>query len=186
MTAHTLPTPVEVATAQEDRRFYTVTGAKRFVIAEWDTSVGYSAKANLTRQKAWDLARAQGNPIVFVDLDGVEHPITPATEPATFVVTDGWFLLNGGVVKIQHNRAHTHFYAKRLVVADEDGRKHGSWIYEPGLVKHMDGAVPMTFEAAQEFGDLYGVCFKCGAELTAEENIDRKMGPVCAAKMGWA
>jgi hypothetical protein len=176
--------------AQVGRRFYTVTGAEKFVIAEWDTSVGYSAKADLTRQEAWDLARTQDKPIVFVGLDEVEHVITPATKPeapkpAKFVVTDGWFLLDGDVIKVQHNRAHTGFYAKRLVVTQEEGRKHGSWIYEPGLVKHMDGAVPMTFEAAQEYGDLYGVCFKCGAELTAEESIGRKMGPVCAGKMGW-
>jgi hypothetical protein len=182
MTAQTLQAPTA---DQASRQFHAFDGEGRFLIVEWDITL-LDNGTSVDRQTAWDRARAQDKPVTFIGLDGEERDLgIVAPKPAPFVVTDGWFLLNGSVIKVQHNRAHTHFYAKRLVVTEEDDHKHGSWVYEPGLVKRMNGAVPMTFEAAREFGELYGVCFKCGAELTAEDSIDRKMGPVCAAKMGW-
>lgn len=38
----------------------------------------------------------------------------------------------------------------------------------------------LTVEKAKEFGDLYGMCAKCGATLTNEESIERGIGPICA------
>src|ERR1700733_7216991 len=165
---------------QAARIFEAYTEGNQFVIRELDPSTVLICPP-LDRQTAWDRARGQGKPIVLIDLDGVEHPIAPDAAPAEIEITDGWFMLGEDVIKIQHNRAHTHFYAKRLVV--EDG--HGTWVHEPGLIKNMRGAKKMTQEAAAQFGKLYGVCFRCAAELTDENSISRGYGPICAGKMGW-
>lgn len=93
-------------------------------------------------------------------------------------------LVDGGVhlsiVKVQiAKHGSGNVYAKRLDPIT------GRFEYESGLINRMDGARNMTPEDAKMYGDLYGRCFKCGAELTDEQSIARGMGPVCAAKMGW-
>lgn len=46
---------------------------------------------------------------------------------------------------------------------------------------HQLGEISLlTLEKAKEFGDLYGMCAKCGATLTNEESIERGIGPICA------
>jgi hypothetical protein len=40
--------------------------------------------------------------------------------------------------------------------------------------------------AAKAYGQRFGACSICGRELTVSESIDRAMGPICAAKYGWA
>lgn len=41
----------------------------------------------------------------------------------------------------------------------------------------------LTLEKAKEFGDLYGMCAKCGATLTNEDSIERGIGPICAKSL---
>lgn len=83
------------------------------------------------------------------------------------------------IVKVQvAKHGSNNLYAKRLDT-------NGNFVYEPGLINRMVGARPMSADDAKQYGDLYGRCFKCGAELTDEDSIARGMGPVCAAKMGW-
>lgn len=107
--------------------------------------------------------------------------VRPAPQRAAPQITDGYYVLDGDIVMVQHNRAHTRFYAKRLVV--DEG--HGSFIWEPGLINKMGDARPMSEQDAKQFGDLYGECFKCHAELTREESKARGCGPTCAKTMGW-
>lgn len=68
-------------------------------------------------------------------------------------------------------------YAK---VWDADSR---TWTYEKGLVYRE--LRPLGPQEAKQFGDLYGCCIRCGTVLTDEDSIERGIGPVCAAKMGW-
>lgn len=109
----------------------------------------------------------------------------------------------GAIYKVQYNRANgsgRYLYAKQLLVdmpnGDTrsvgllDGRKVAGasvrFEYVSGLIKKIRPEWRMAFEEAAKFGALYGVCMRCGRDLTAEESIDRAMGPVCAGKKNWA
>lgn len=101
-------------------------------------------------------------------------------------VGDGFYLHEGAVVRVNLNRAGTHRYASVLVIVEHGDDAHrGTWEYAVGLYGRLRADEAMTPEKAKEFGDLYGVCFKCGATLTDPESIERGYGPICAAKMGW-
>jgi hypothetical protein len=101
-------------------------------------------------------------------------------------VDDGFYLHDGAAVRVNFNRAGTRRYASVLViVAYDDGSQRGRWEYTAGLYGQLRADELMTPEKAKEFGDLYGVCFKCGAALTNPESIERGCGPICADKMGW-
>lgn len=113
----------------------------------------------------------------------------------------------GEIFKLQYNRASgdgRHLYAKQLVVTEGDWPDAGmafelknipldhapdgklDWRYVGAISKA--GVLPtwrVTREEAAAFGALYGVCIRCGRDLTAEVSIERAMGPVCAGKMGW-
>lgn len=129
----------------------------------------------------------------------------PATAPQ-YATEDGIYRnpTTGEIFKLQFNRASgdgRHLYAKRLVInnyGDEVNtitdiplvgeRPVGDlvWLYVGAISKA--GVLPawrVTRKEAAAFGALYGVCVRCGRDLTAEESIDRAMGPVCAGKMGW-
>jgi hypothetical protein len=41
-------------------------------------------------------------------------------------------------------------------------------------------------QAAIAYGRRFGVCCKCGRELTNKASIELGIGPICAAKYGWA
>lgn len=96
---------------------------------------------------------------------------------------DGYYEMNGDIIKVQWNRAGTHMYAKRLRKDDV----HAGFQVESGLVNRMQGATPLTPETAAVYGPLYGRCLnpKCSRLLTDEESIARGFGPECWGKMGW-
>lgn len=54
--------------------------------------------------------------------------------------------------------------------------------YVRGGIRTLHPSWRLTVEQAKEFGNLYGVCLKCGSELSKEDSIERGMGPVCAGK----
>ena len=66
-------------------------------------------------------------------------------------------------------------YAKRLTAE--------GFVYVAGALRRLatEGR-PMTADEGRQYGQLYGVCCRCGAQLTDEESIARGMGPVCASK----
>jgi Family of unknown function (DUF6011) len=172
----------EPALRTEDQRFVTMRVNGTFRIAEVQPG---TLAGEVTRETAWSVARKQMDAVIVVMLDGrtlnlgvvVDSAANLSDRPAG----EGYFLKDGAVYKIQHNRAHTRLYAKRLVVCDAAG----SWEYAPGMVAVLRARDEITSQTAKEFGDLYGVCFRCGRELTREESIERGMGPVCAVKLGW-
>lgn len=102
-------------------------------------------------------------------------PTATKTEPYR-TPDEGLYWLKGQVVKVQvaKNGSGNH-YAKRLV--------NGSFEYAAGLIRNMSEATRMTPELAKQFGDLYGVCCNCGADLTDETSIERGVGPVCYKRL---
>lgn len=111
--------------------------------------------------------------------------LSNVTQSSTIQITDGMYLRDGLIYKVQMNRAKTRLYAK-LLVPGEFGE--ATWDHDAakGMVYRLTEADKMSKEQAIEFGQLYGVCVICGATLTLEESIERAMGPVCAAKNSWA
>ena len=92
-------------------------------------------------------------------------------------VEDGFYEAdNGRIVKVQtavHGSGRQ--YAKLLDTED------GSFDYA-GRGPLAWGLTPLTLERAQELGQLYGVCMRCGRTLTDEGSIAAGIGPVCAGK----
>lgn len=112
----------------------------------------------------------------------VDHSKPGTGQPLTPVTTDGMYLLNGTIYKIQRAvHGSGHLYAKELVIHEG---ANAIFEYAPGVIKKLHAEDKMTLEQAKEFGHLYGVCCKCGATLTDENSIAAGIGPICAGK-GW-
>lgn len=111
-------------------------------------------------------------------------------------VREGFYLVDGDILKVQiavHGSGR--LYAKRLHIDEltdleldpelrRPGQKvcHGTWVYEPGLIKAIRPEHRLTADKAAELGKLYGMCVRCGRTLTKEESIERGMGDICAGK----
>lgn len=124
-------------------------------------------------------------------LGSVPVPKAPAFDPHS--LEDGFYALpdpEGAalpvVYKVVHNVVQgdgTRAYAKRL------NTDTGEWQMARGGISLLRPEHKMTLEQALKVakvvakdvnGALYGRCFKCGRTLTAEDSIERFMGPVCA------
>lgn len=118
--------------------------------------------------------------------------------PVRRVTRDGIYRTEAGAVyKVQHARGGGRLYAKLLTVTactdgaacghptitDTDGvHHHGHFAYAAGAIHQLrdDQALPKAEAVA--FGQLYGVCIACGADLTDETSIARGIGPVCGGR----
>lgn len=86
--------------------------------------------------------------------------------------------------------------AKRMIVVqpamlDEDGKavrnEDGSimkpavidWQYLGLAVKYLSGHVKVTLDEASAWGEIYGVCMRCGKTLTLESSIAASLGTTC-------
>lgn len=100
----------------------------------------------------------------------------------TVKLEDGMYVLDGEIFKVQHAvHGSGKQYAKR-VIPNAPGQK-ATFVYAPGVVTKLRSEHRMTKDQAKQWGALYGTCVRCGALLTAEDSIDRMMGPVCASKL---
>lgn len=88
---------------------------------------------------------------------------------------------NGPIIKVQKSRDSDRLYGKLLTV---DAPNAAHFVYKAGLLRDLAAEDKMTLEAARAFGQLYGVCCKCGATLTDETSIERGIGPFCE-QGGW-
>lgn len=75
-----------------------------------------------------------------------------------------------------------NLYAKRL---ERDESRVSGWgfNYAPGAIRNLTPADKLSLEEAQAFGQLYGVCCCCAADLTDEDSIAKGIGPICEAKL---
>lgn len=98
---------------------------------------------------------------------------------------EGFYEIDGDVVKVQRGVTSGNLFAKRLVI-DPELEKGFEWVYVRGLVAKVKGAQRLTRERAAQIGQelkLYGWCFKCGQRLTDEESMERGIGRICWEKM---
>lgn len=132
----------------------------------------------------------------------VEMPSTQRVAmplPKAGVVEDGMYRdpSDGTIYKVQWNRGSgdgRRLYAKMLVVdrldtntsfSTEVLESEGSdainvrFVYAQGAMKYIRPEWKMTMEEAKAFGALYGICVRCGRDLTKEESIERGMGSTC-------
>lgn len=75
-----------------------------------------------------------------------------------------------------------NLYAKRL---ERDASRASGWrfVYAPGAIRSLTPADKLSLEEAQQFGQLYGVCCVCAAELTDEDSIAKGIGPICEGRV---
>lgn len=99
-------------------------------------------------------------------------PSAPVRQPAT----EGMYVVNGVIYKVKR----AIYGSRRLYAVALRGQE---WAMEPGMVNNLRPEDRMTLEAAKAYGDLYGRCVRCQADLTDEASIARGLGPVCATKI---
>lgn len=94
------------------------------------------------------------------------------------VTEDGMYRTQDGTIyKVQiAKQGSGRLYAKKLTQHDDDS---WSFAFASGAIHKLTPADKMTREQAQEFGRLYGVCCRCGADLTDEKSIAEGIGPIC-------
>ena len=106
----------------------------------------------------------------------IPAPTNPVPQVGIYVLADevyigGASFAEGTPVKIQKSRTSGHLYAK---VWNHAAR---AFDYSPGVIR--EDLRPMTLAEAEAFGAQYGVCVRCGRELTDPKSVARSMGPVC-------
>jgi len=57
------------------------------------------------------------------------------------------------------------------------------WEYAAGAIRDLRPEHRMTVERAKELSVRFGRCIRCGALLTAEESVERGIGPICITKI---
>lgn len=67
----------------------------------------------------------------------------------------------------------------KLLQMDGQGGKP-QWFYKGMAYRFVNPSQKMTLEEAKEFGQIYGVCCRCGRTLTDETSIANGIGPICA------
>lgn len=121
------------------------------------------------------------------------QPYRPKTAAKVEDITEGMYRTpDGDVYKVQRAVSGSgRLYAKKLHVlptftegSEEATGKIGKFEYQAGGLARLRPEYKMSLEDAKQFGQLYGVCCKCGRTLTDEESIAAGIGPICASK-GW-
>lgn len=100
----------------------------------------------------------------------------PTVKKTTAKVTDGFYVLNDTIYKVQTSPTTGNTYAKQLT---EDG----AFAYAPGAIGKLAKAEKLTLELAKKYGKLYGMCVICGRTLTNEQSIADGIGPICGNKL---
>ena len=142
-----------------DRRW----GTKHFKLSDRQIEVVLAAKA---REEQWAKERAAVTPIE-----------TGVIRRASIEVTEGYYLHEGAVYKVQRSKAG-RLYATRL---DEEAHK---FEFVSGAVYRLSPDERMDEEAMAAFGRRTGICGVCSALLTNPESIERGIGPICAGRLG--
>lgn len=87
---------------------------------------------------------------------------------------------NAGAVYVKHRVGGTDVYLGKVIAND---------FYSPFASPKDFSAITMILHrpiaAATLHGQKTGTCCCCGRELTAEESINKMIGPICAEKYGF-
>lgn len=109
---------------------------------------------------------------------------------------DGVYKLDGNVVRVYHtvHGSNQQVAGYWVPATDADGQpimverkgktyQNGDWDYRgKAPLRRITPEHKMPVAEAEEFGQVYGRCCKCGRVLTLKVSIDRGLGSVCA---GW-
>lgn len=127
-----------------------------------------------------------------MDIPGLGNvPVRKTPDFDTETLDDGFYALR------DPNGENLPVVYKVIVAVHGSGRKYakrlntdtGEWGMARGAIRLLRPEHKMSLEDALKVakavatdvnGALYGRCFKCGRTLTAEDSIERFMGPVCA------
>ena len=119
-------------------------------------------------------------------IDGILAMPRPA-KPAAAKADPGFYVATDGTpIRVVPNKAGTHTYAKRFVVAGGSA----SWEYAPGVAATLAGLAPMTGPQAAALGIQSGHCIRCclplgGDSLAARCSAIVGYGATCAKREGW-
>jgi hypothetical protein len=159
-------------------------------LAGLDAETGEKARAYTDRMTAagkWTPGR-EGNASEWINRmmakeNDLKAAARTAGRPAAGGIEDGMYVLDGEVFKVVHAvHGSGAQYAKRFVEPAAEGER-GTFEYAAGVVRRLRPEHRMTMDQATKFGQLYGVCIRCGKVLTLEESIERAMGSTCATKI---
>ena len=92
---------------------------------------------------------------------------------------EGFYEMNGNIYRVKTSRTSGRRYAKLITEDNVRGE------FASGVVFELTEEMRLSAERAAAFGKLTGVCLICARELTKTESIERGIGPICYAKMGW-
>lgn len=102
-----------------------------------------------------------------------------AARAAAPELEDGMYVLDGVIFKVVHAvHGSGNQYAKRFVAPAAPGER-ATFEFASGVVRKLRAEHKMALEEAVKFGQLYGVCVRCGAVLTDETSIEAAMGRKC-------
>jgi hypothetical protein len=126
--------------------------------------------AEMTRSEASELIDG------LVALPRVAQTTGPAAE-----LEAGIYRVDDVIYKVQKAvHGSGRMYAKQLVI---DGPGSAHFEIAPGAIHEITSEHRMSLEEAVSYGQLYGVCVRCGATLTDETSIEAGIGPICAGKL---
>lgn len=136
-----------------------------------------------------DLTKAQASKVIdrLVKMPKLAAEKSTVQSVSVTTLEEGFYVLNGEVLKVTPNKAGTRMYAKRwedclgnaLVLDEQNKGTTGSWNYAPGMVRELTPDMKMSLEDAKFFTGIWKQCVRCGAKLTATQSVEQGIGPIC-------
>ena len=114
-----------------------------------------------------------------------------STKPETpkaaeeFADEDGVYYVGDTVFKLKCSGKGKRWAHKLIVTGDATKGGHVVAKFKYAGTAKMNGIKPehkLTYEKAQEFGKLYGICCCCGRLLTNELSVYLGIGPICGGR----
>lgn len=121
---------------------------------------------------------------ILLTLPKVATAAAPAVD-----VPEGMHAVDGKFVKVYTTKHGSNQKVGKVLVIDgqdDDGKYRCHFEYGgKRALKGLSEATKLTAEEAKQFGLLYGICVRCGLDLTKEESIHVGYGRTCAGHEGW-
>lgn len=92
-------------------------------------------------------------------------------------IEDGIYRVGPSIFKAYTSIQSGRTLCKRLKMDGQGGSPQ--WFYEGMAYRFVQPQEKMSLEEAKEFGQIYGVCCRCGRTLTDETSIANGIGPIC-------
>lgn len=147
------------------------------------------AYAALTEESLRDSVNSMSFADISAFISGMaQQPLRAQPEAVSraegHVLVDGIYISEDlkDIRKAYWNLEHSRLLCKQLIVIREGFRVETSWAYLGTAASNLAGYKLLNKEDAIQYGQLYGICGRCGRLLNDEKSIAAGIGPVCAAK----